>query len=76
LTGIFVLPKKIVKTIKQKFNGSYGMEMRKVQQKQMWLQGLCVFQKREGGLGIKRPGEDQGNRAAIMRHTEDQESHH
>jgi hypothetical protein len=45
-TGIFILAKKIIKTIEQNSIGSYRMGMRKVQQKQKWLES-CVFQKRK-----------------------------
>jgi len=64
--GFFVLPKKIVKILEQKFNRYLwsGSDSCKAKVKVAW-ELVCV-PKTEGGLGLKRI--EDWNRAAMMSH--------
>jgi hypothetical protein len=64
--NIFILPKKVIKAIEQKFNRFLwnGNEECFPKAKVSW-ESICV-PKREGGLGLKRL--EDWNRAAILKH--------
>jgi hypothetical protein len=64
--GFFVLPKKIVKILEQKFNRNLwsGSDSCKAKVKVAWE--LVCLPKTEGGLGLKRI--EDWNRAAMMSH--------
>jgi hypothetical protein len=65
-SSIFILPKKVVKAIEQRFNQFLweGQEGGRGGFKVSWEQ-VC-FPKQEGGLGLKRV--EDWNRAAVMKH--------
>jgi hypothetical protein len=65
-TGIFILPKKIIKAIEQKFNRFLwtGKSEGSAKAKVSW-NALC-FPKKEGGLGLKRL--DVWNQSSMLRH--------
>jgi hypothetical protein len=65
-TGIFILPKKVIKSIEQKFNRFLwtGKSEGTAKAKVSW-NALC-FPKKEGGLGLKRL--DVWNQSSMLRH--------
>ena len=65
-TGLFILPKKIIKAIEQKFNRFLwnGKDVEAAKVKVAWSD-VC-FPKKEGGLGLKSI--DFLNRTSILRH--------
>jgi hypothetical protein len=65
-TGIFILPKRIIKVIEQRFNRFLrnGKSEGSAKAKVSWHE-LC-FPKKEGGLGLKRL--EVWNQTAMLRH--------
>jgi hypothetical protein len=65
-TGIFILPKHIIKSIKQKFNRFLwnGKGVKAAKAKVAWSE-IC-FPKKEGGLGLKRL--EVWNQISMLRH--------
>ena len=63
-SNIFILPKKVIKLIKQQFSSFYGVEV--ITHEVSSLE-FNILTKSEGGLGLKRVAEL--NKATIMRHT-------
>jgi hypothetical protein len=65
-TGIFILPKKIIKAIEQKFNRFLWNGKDEGAAKAKLASNSLCFPKREGGLGLKKI--EEWNHASIMRH--------
>ena len=65
-TGIFILPKKIIKAIEQKFNRFLwnGKDVEAAKAKVAWAD-VC-YPKKEGGLGLK--GLEVWNKTSMLRH--------
>jgi hypothetical protein len=65
-TSIFILPKKVIKAIEQKFNRFLwnGKDVEAAKAKVAW-NDIC-FPKKEGGLGLKRI--DVWNKTSMLRH--------